>query len=270
MIGAALLLGGCLSLAPPQAPFAGVAYSRLDAVSAEVPQAIHVLEVELDRPGVALEVTAPEPTDGYRYRAQTTSEYAVRNGLHAAVNGGFFEPFKGGSFGGEDYRPRSGDGVNVTPGPRPNASICIRKPAAVTVEKAASCPPGTDFSLTAGPLLLSDGEMPSWTLRRARHPRTAFGLSKDRRRAWLVVVDGRQPPWSEGATLEEMAAILRKLGASDALNLDGGGSSTMVVADGEGPRVVNSPMHSAVPGRERPVANHLGVRAGEESRTRPH
>jgi exopolysaccharide biosynthesis protein len=53
----------------------------------------------------------------------------------------------------------------------------------------------------------------------------------------MVVVDGRQPKWSVGVSLPKFAAILRNLGAISALNLDGGGSSTMVVR-GE---VVNRP-----------------------------
>jgi exopolysaccharide biosynthesis protein len=61
-------------------------------------------------------------------------------------------------------------------------------------------------------------------------------------------------------TLEELAAILSRLGASDAVNFDGGGSSTMVLDEGAGPRVMNSTIHSGVAGRERPSATHLGVR----------
>jgi exopolysaccharide biosynthesis protein len=77
----------------------------------------------------------------------------------------------------------------------------------------------------------------------------------------MVVVDGRQPLSSMGATLPDMAEIFRRLGAADALNLDGGGSTAMVVAGDAGPQVLNTPIHTGVPGRERPSANQLGVRA---------
>jgi exopolysaccharide biosynthesis protein len=50
------------------------------------------------------------------------------------------------------------------------------------------------------------------------------------------------------------------MGATEAINLDGGGSSTMVLKLGVTPQVVNSPIHTSIPGRERPVANHLGLR----------
>jgi len=219
-----------------------------------------VIEIDLSRPGLALEVTAKDPAGGRQYRAQTTSEYVARNGLRAAVNGAFFEPFRPGVPLGEDYYPRSGDPVDTLPGPKPNGTVCIVKPARVTVEKGDKCAGAVDHSLTAGPMLLANGDMQTWTLGTARHPRTAFGVSADHKRAWMVVVDGRQVS-SAGATLEEMAGILRRLGAADAVNLDGGGSSTMVFDDGAGPRVVNSTIHTGVAGRERPAATHLGVRA---------
>ena len=65
----------------------------------------------------------------------------------------------------------------------------------------------------------------------------------------LVTVDGRLPGWSVGMTLAQSARLMRSLGARDALNLDGGGSSTMVVR-GE---VVNRPAD----GLERRVSDGL-------------
>lgn len=78
-----------------------------------------------------------------------------------------------------------------------------------------------------------------------RHPRTAVGRTAKGELIWLVV-DGRQPH-SQGATLPELAQLMLRYGAVDAINLDGGGSSTLVVRD----LVLNSPSD----GSERPVAN---------------
>lgn len=61
-----------------------------------------------------------------------------------------------------------------------------------------------------------------------RHPRTAVGVSNNGV-LYVVVIYGRNPQKSDGASIAEMANIMRSLGASDALNLDGGGSSVMVV-----------------------------------------
>jgi len=85
----------------------------------------------------------------------------------------------------------------------------------------------------------------------ARHPRSAVGISRDRKTLWLVTVDGRTER-SVGMTLVELAEALRRLGAWDGLNFDGGGSTTLVV-DG---RVVN---RTSDPTGERPVGNALLV-----------
>lgn len=86
----------------------------------------------------------------------------------------------------------------------------------------------------------------------ARHPRTAIGVSKDRRTVWLYVVDGRATT-SVGMTTSELADAVRALGAWDALNFDGGGSTTLVI-DGQ---VINKPTDAT---GEREVGNALLVR----------
>ncbi len=118
-----------------------------------------------------------------------------------------------------------------------------------------------------GPRILRDGnvsveyerERLSRSFAEDRHPRTAVGYTQDQSVLFLVVVDGRQPGYSMGMTLEELAHFMRvrlgnfslsKENAYQGLNLDGGGSTTMVVK-GE---VVNSPSDQT---GERPVANAL-------------
>ena len=85
----------------------------------------------------------------------------------------------------------------------------------------------------------------------ARHPRTLIGRDRDGD-TWLVVVDGRQPGHSVGMSLPELTALSRRLGLVDALNLDGGGSSTMVVKGA----VVNRPSDPTGP---RPVSDAIVV-----------
>jgi exopolysaccharide biosynthesis protein len=93
-----------------------------------------------------------------------------------------------------------------------------------------------------------------------RHPRTAVGLDERSETLLLVVVDGRQPRYSQGAEMDELAKILIGSGAFAAMNLDGGGSSTLVARNAEGRvELLNRPIADRVPGRERPIANHLGV-----------
>lgn len=80
-----------------------------------------------------------------------------------------------------------------------------------------------------------------------RHPRTLVATNQDKSKAWVVVVDGRQTS-SLGMSFPEMAGMLLEFGAWDAVNLDGGGSSTMIYNN----QVVNSPSD---PTGERAVAN---------------
>ncbi|MBL9136499.1 MAG: phosphodiester glycosidase family protein [Verrucomicrobiales bacterium] len=88
------------------------------------------------------------------------------------------------------------------------------------------------------------------------HPRTALGLDAEGARLWMVVVDGRTPGFSEGATLTELASFMKTLGCRHALNLDGGGSTVMMLADETGaPRVMNRPSS----GTTRPVPVLLGI-----------
>jgi exopolysaccharide biosynthesis protein len=84
-----------------------------------------------------------------------------------------------------------------------------------------------------------------------RHPRTAVGFSRDSSTLYLVTVDGRSEN-SGGMTLSELALLMRKLGAWQAMNFDGGGSTTMVV---EG-AVMNKPSDTT---GEREVGNVLAV-----------
>jgi len=80
-----------------------------------------------------------------------------------------------------------------------------------------------------------------------RHPRTAIGKTIDGD-IWLVAIDGRQK-LSEGSTIEELARVMQRLGCMEAINLDGGGSTTMNIFG----MVMNRPSE----GKEREVANGI-------------
>jgi len=84
------------------------------------------------------------------------------------------------------------------------------------------------------------------------HPRSAIGLDAKGQKVTLVVVDGRQPGFSEGMTTRELAVLMKELGCTDALNLDGGGSSILLY---EG-KILNKPSDITGP---RPVPVMFGV-----------
>ena len=93
-------------------------------------------------------------------------------------------------------------------------------------------------------------------------PRTAMGLSQDRRFLYILTIDGRQSGYSAGALDWETAAWLLRVGSWDGVNLDGGGSTCLVMMDSTG-RPVELNHSSAIPaiGQERTVGCHFGIYA---------
>ncbi len=164
-----------------------------------------------------------------------------------------------------------------------NSMVCF-KGSVVEVIDGQVCPKGFTDCVAVGPRLLANGieRYPFyWDTRPVAqrtvdvqtnsglhngrlNPLSAIGVSADKRRVWLIVVDGRQEGYSQGATLHDVPTFFRLLGASDALNLDGGGSAVMVhrLPSGKA-HVLSQPIHGGVPGQERPVANHVLVHLGE-------
>jgi uncharacterized protein YigE (DUF2233 family) len=127
--------------------------------------------------------------------------------------------------------------------------VTIRASLAGVTERIA-------FVIGGGPQLLRNGvididekrESVAKSFVTTRHPRTAIGYSRDKRTLFLVTVDGRQPLVSIGLDLYRLAEYMKALGAYDAMNLDGGGSTTMWVrgavvnkpSDITGPRIVTN------------------------------
>lgn len=106
---------------------------------------------------------------------------------------------------------------------------------------------GERILLRRGALTVSDN--------RELHPRTAIGIDRDKGRLLLLVIDGRAR-FSRGFTLVELARMLRRLGAEDALNFDGGGSSTMAGNNRDGRvQVLNAPSD----GQQRSIPDGLEI-----------
>ena len=119
---------------------------------------------------------------------------------------------------------------------------------------------GVVDSIGGSPILLKDGKVmvsPCSSYLCRQHPRTAIGRTATGK-ILLVVVDGRQSGYSVGMTLVQLANRMKKLGAVDALNLDGGGSSTMWI---RGKGVVNRPSD----GSERSVTSAVLVLAHRDA-----
>jgi len=229
----------------------------------------HVLILDLKESNAALLVTPPDFDKGHPLAARTTSEFLQEFGVQIAINGDGFTPWW--SRSPLDYYPHSGDSVTpngfaASKGKRYADGLAYDKSDEPTLFISRSNypsfrQPGNIFSAISGDRWLVLGGEPVPDLDDSTlEPRTAVGINKNGRFLYLVVVDGRQPFYSEGASLADLAQILIRYGAHMAMNLDGGGSSTMVIQGEDGsPLVLNSPIDNYIPGRERPVGNHLGV-----------
>ncbi|MBE6358885.1 MAG: phosphodiester glycosidase family protein [Lentisphaerae bacterium] len=90
-------------------------------------------------------------------------------------------------------------------------------------------------------------------------PRTGYGLSEEREYLYLIVVDGRQPDFSMGCTVQEVGSILKYFGAFDGVNMDGGGSSSFVIYKGGKAVMLNHQPGGGV----RAVGASLGIAVNE-------
>jgi hypothetical protein len=108
---------------------------------------------------------------------------------------------------------------------------------------------GVQMAIGGGPAIVRNGQVIDRIDAQVRHPRTAVGWNKNS--LFLVEVDGRQRGLSVGMTVRELATYMVKLGCTEAMNLDGGGSATCWVYG----QVMNSPSE----GQERGMGNSLIV-----------
>jgi hypothetical protein len=247
--------------------FQGIVYTR-QVHSSPRPLIVHIVEIDLDAPGIRVLVTPGDSSHGLEVPARTTSAFAEEFGVQVAINGGYFKPFRVGNFL-FDYYPHEGDPVDVlglaisgsktySLSAEGRPVLCVLKGRAVI--RHFDCPIDTVQALAGNRILVENG-ITSVGNRGLPSPRTAVAVDKTGKTLWLIVVDGRQRNYSEGVTLAELADIAKALGADQALNLDGGGSSTLVIMEGPSPRTINSPIHKRIPMWQRPVANHLGIYA---------
>lgn len=244
------------------------------AWSAKGPWAVHLVSADLSRCDLGLAVVPALADDGVTRARRRVSEMSPPGALGgiAAVNGDFFTP-DGSPLGAEGTgatwrsasRPalawREGTGVWIgmpadgaaTFGYGAVDSAMIPAPSSA----GAYGPQSDGWQVVGGyPQLLDGTEVASGVASARpefaafRHPRTSVGVDVTSDRFWMVVVDGRQEARSAGMTLPELAELMAALGADEALNLDGGGSSAMLVRG----RVANRPSDDA---GERRVANSL-------------
>jgi exopolysaccharide biosynthesis protein len=248
-----------------QTIFSGILYRR-KAISDPRLAMIHIVTIDLTKSGIKLLVT---PQIG----ALTTSAFLQEYKLKLAVNASHFHPFYEKS--PWDYSPHSGDQTNpigevISNGDRyspPEANwpaLCIDRNNNAQIITNQACPPETMNAVAGSEMLVADSK-PLDNIPDAKsdkpYSRVAVGIDQKGEKLWLFVVDGKQPLYSEGLTKVELSKIVAKLGVDKAINLDGGGSTTLVMATNNGAKVLNAPMRAKLPMNERPVSNHIGFYA---------
>ncbi|MCX7919920.1 MAG: phosphodiester glycosidase family protein [bacterium] len=252
----------------------GVEYYHLQTDTSGMLLNISVLTIDLNNPNITVTVAT-----AYNGLERMTS-IVKRNQAIAGINGGFFS-----------FNPKVPVGLVMTNG-QLVAPPLSDKPARAAVgitstRKAIFDRVGykdgklysintTDWSevteaLGGVSMLVRNGQPYVTVLEEGSnigfstttHPRTAVGITKENK-LLLVTVDGRQPEVSNGISLDSLANLMISLGATDAMNLDGGGSTTMVIYD----TIVNFPSDkdsAGNPGRERAVANGIVIQSNPKS-----
>ncbi|MFM8533184.1 MAG: phosphodiester glycosidase family protein [Acidimicrobiia bacterium] len=282
-------------------PFIGVTYTER-AASSPRPIKMHVAQIDLTAPGIRFKVSAPGgDRDVVR---QTTLDFARQERAQLAINGHFFLPFpsqdktawviglaasEGKVFSAFEAPAQNYALVDFAPAlniDRDNrASIVNGDPAAdparvreavslwnvvagssqIVTNGAVSVPEYRDDNHSAGTLTpggpANYSNLKAWA--DVTTARTAIGLSRDQRTLTLFTVDVRGG--SEGMRLTEVASVLiRDFAVFSALNLDGGGSTTMVMEGATGaPAIVNVPSDGST---GRSVATSLAVFAQRRER----
>ena len=246
-------------------------------ITAEKPRLmkLHFMRIDLTLPGLHFTTTPRDPDWGkpmpdypkYMIRTKRVStidfmtEAREKGGnMVVAVNGTSFRPWVK-PFNHKYAEPK---GINILNGEvvsdvRPHKAVFwVDKAGKIGMSRGLK---EEDYSkmavaVSGFAVILEDGKDCSGTVTDV-HPRLSYGLSKDRRYLYLLAVDGRQPGWSIGAALQDLTAYMIAAGASDALNMDGGGSTSMVWWDPAQKKPVMFNRHEG--GMIRKVSCSLGI-----------
>jgi len=280
LLGMAVPLAAAPSVSPWEPLFKGIDLMRGTNSSAagdfQNRMVMYCLRVDLQDPDIRL-LPTPRLTNfsqGSRETAgMTVSRFVENHGLQVAVNANFFDP--------QEYYLAEGtpmyvSGLQVSEGKVVSPQNTAERTASVLFDVAnratvvhtnwPAVPTIGVYSAVTGdyPVVVKGVNIGRQYLNRPgfihdTNPRTAIGVSLDRRFLYLLCIDGRQSH-STGAYDFETGAWMLLVGAYDAVNMDGGGSATMAMESSTGESVrINLPSAVADSGKERTVGSHFGV-----------
>lgn len=252
-------------------------------LAAPRPMQLHALRIDLREPGIRFTISVPRtpasmpaPLSGtsaiatgasatatapatHEVLSAKTTTFLAQTGCQVAINAAPFEPVVD-----QEGLPQKVYGLALRQGvvysaPHPtNGVLMLTQDNRATITGPPINTVGQHTGVGGFQMLVTEGR--SLGDQSDLHPRTAAGLSKDGRHLILLVIDGRQPTHSEGATSSDTAEWLIRLGAWTGVNLDGGGTTAMAIRGPDGkPALVNRPIHKNIAGNERPAPSHLGV-----------
>jgi hypothetical protein len=229
------------------------------------PLSYHLVLIDPSAEGIDFTLTPDNGDDQRETTRQTTLSFTEAVDAQVAINAHFFRPWPS----QEPYADLAGLGASdghvysLFEGAFNQAFVTTTDGAVHIVEQAAGDDTGAavtpevpvDDAIGSNERIIRDGtNTATWE---ELHPRTAIGITSQGHIV-AIVVDGRQDGISEGMTTLEVADVLLEFNVEDAINLDGGGSSTLVVANPE-PIVVNTPVGLVFPGTERENGSNFAI-----------
>ena len=274
LLGAVLTLAALLAAAQSFATTITVnswtpIYQGIDTMTAALSGSVaYAMRVDLTSPGISF-ITTPH-SGPLETTAQTTSQFLQATGTQVAVNANFFDPCCNAA-----PEPKNLEGLAVSGGsvvspvttyPSAGSAVLLltqQNQATITTVTSSPIDLSNVFNAVAGSAeIVTNGintasnNPPGVGDPLGVNPRTDTGISMDGKYLYLAVIDGRQPGYSIGVTTSDAADLMIALGAYDALNLDGGGSTALVRSDSAGGAVViNRPSG----GVERYNGNNFGI-----------
>jgi hypothetical protein len=251
-------------------PFRGVTLHQRTETSPRTMK-VNVLEIDLRAPGIRFSVTPPNGHLPGETTLQTTRDFLIAQHAQLAINASFYKIIAKRYGDSEGYIASEGkiySGPSTRPSGSPSLNISRDHVATILDHPRGGPEPwaGELFNAVSGnERIIRQGKNIATDAR--LHPRMAAGVADDGHRLVIVEIDGRQPRISEGATTIDIANILLQYGGTDAINLDGGGSATVAIAD-PSPRLLNTPVGVRdIPGSQRKNACNVAIFAERERGT---
>jgi len=240
--------------------FKGICYKYVTSDTPRL-QKLFVMRVDLHDPNIVLYTSPSNGAGECETNRQKGSVFLEQYNLQVAMNANFFS-FDC-NYPTTDLSCLAVSDGDVVSAPTGGAcALMVTQDNSATIRLTSLGMDLTDVYTAVGTYyytnrvlwILKDGQIN--TDNDELNPYSAVGLSQDKRFLYMLVIDGRQSGYSLGCTGAELAEWMRFIGAYNAMQLDGGGSSTMVKDDGSGNAVV---LNSPSDGTERLCGNHLGV-----------